>query len=379
MIKLLHTADVHIGAPFKWLGEKGKEQRKQIKKTFSRIIEIAIVEKVDVLLIAGDLFDNNVQTQNEIDFVLSEFKRLEEKGIAVCLIGGTHDYLSANSVLRKCDFANRLRNVFLLDDQRPFTTFDEFSLTVFGQSLDTNKSARNPMENLIRGSLTKFNVGMIHGSAMIPGRYAKDDWPFPHEKIDDMDGVNYLACGHWHSYYQLPTKKVKAAYSGSPELIATDQIESGNVLLVMISDEGTTEVYPKKVGARKVIRVELDAGKAFGNKFIEAEISKLQDPNLILEISIKGLTSLENKKSISIDDIGDKFENGFFKLIIRDNSHINIEEVNLNNYQENVTIGKFVRMMQKKIADTKDEEERKIAEDALQYGIALLEGRVILE
>ncbi len=61
MIRLLHTADVHLGAKFLSLGDKGAAQREQIRASFKKLISLAIAEDVDVVLIAGDLFDANQQ------------------------------------------------------------------------------------------------------------------------------------------------------------------------------------------------------------------------------------------------------------------------------------------------------------------------------
>ena len=378
MIKLLHTADIHIGSPFKWLGEKGKEQRRQIKRTFSKVVDLAIEEKIDVFLIAGDLFDSNLLSQNEIDYIVSEFRKLQEKRIPACLIGGTHDCLGINSILRRCRFKESLSNVFLLDDETPFKAFEHLGVTIHGKSLDTNKSSKNPLQELGKTDRSRFNVGMIHGSAKIEGKYAQDDWPFPIEMIDKLEGFNYLACGHWHTYYELPTKVIKAAYSGSPEIIAVDQADSGNILIIEISDDGKTKIMPRRVGVKKHNKIELDAEDIFKNDKLKNEIEKHADPNVILEILIKGLVDLGQKRENIVESMNDEYAERLFKLIIRDESHLKISDIKLSDYQENTTIGKFVRSMHEQIALAQNDEEKKVAEDALQYGVALLEGREVL-
>ncbi len=41
MIKLLHTADIHLDCAFRFLGERGQAHRQQIQATFDRIIDLA--------------------------------------------------------------------------------------------------------------------------------------------------------------------------------------------------------------------------------------------------------------------------------------------------------------------------------------------------
>ena len=66
MLRLLHTADVHLGARHADLGEQAAAQRERQFAAFQASIELAIAEKVDVVLIAGDLFDSNTQPRRLI-------------------------------------------------------------------------------------------------------------------------------------------------------------------------------------------------------------------------------------------------------------------------------------------------------------------------
>ena len=95
-MKFLHTSDVHIGAKFEMLGDKAREHREQLKKTFSKIVEVAIEEKVNLFLIAGDLFDSNNPSPKNIKFVQEKFSKLTAEKIKICLIPGNHDYELAN-------------------------------------------------------------------------------------------------------------------------------------------------------------------------------------------------------------------------------------------------------------------------------------------
>ena len=88
MPKLIHAADVHLGAKFLSFGEKANQQREQLKKTFENIINKAVEEKADFLLIAGDLFDANRVHQSLVDFVKTQFKKLKENDIQAVIIPG---------------------------------------------------------------------------------------------------------------------------------------------------------------------------------------------------------------------------------------------------------------------------------------------------
>ena len=107
MLKILHTADIHLGAKFSGLGNKGASQREQLRTTFKNVIATAIDERVGVVLIAGDLFDSNQQPQRNVDLVIEQFNLLGSKSIPVCLIPGTHDSFDSSSIYRKVDFEKK--------------------------------------------------------------------------------------------------------------------------------------------------------------------------------------------------------------------------------------------------------------------------------
>ena len=93
MLRIIHTADVHLGARHDDLGEQAAAQRERQFAAFKAAIDLALAEKVDLFLIAGDLFDSNVQPRRSVERVAAELKRLAEARIRSVIIPGTHDVL----------------------------------------------------------------------------------------------------------------------------------------------------------------------------------------------------------------------------------------------------------------------------------------------
>ena len=81
MPRLLHLADVHLGARHHDLGEAAATQRERQFDAFRRAIDLALAEKVDVVLVAGDLFDSNQQPRRSVERAAAEFGRLAAAGI----------------------------------------------------------------------------------------------------------------------------------------------------------------------------------------------------------------------------------------------------------------------------------------------------------
>ena len=76
MLRILHTADVHLGARHTDLGERATAQRERQFAAFARTIELALAEKVDLFLVAGDLFDSNVQPRRSVERVAADVRDL---------------------------------------------------------------------------------------------------------------------------------------------------------------------------------------------------------------------------------------------------------------------------------------------------------------
>ena len=105
MLRIIHTADVHLGARHDDLGEQAAAQRERQFAAFKATIDLALTEKVDLFLIAGDLFDSNVQPRRSVERVAAELKRLAEARIRTVIIPGTHDCYDRASIYRAYDLA----------------------------------------------------------------------------------------------------------------------------------------------------------------------------------------------------------------------------------------------------------------------------------
>src|ERR687892_49370 len=103
MLRLLHTADVHLGARHADLGDRAATQRERQFAAFVATIDLALGEKVDLLLIAGDLFDSNVQPKRSVERAAAQLERLAAAKIRTVIVPGTHDSYDRASIYRAND------------------------------------------------------------------------------------------------------------------------------------------------------------------------------------------------------------------------------------------------------------------------------------
>ena len=92
MFKFLHVGDVHLDTSFLCRSATLREQlREALRTSFERAVDCAIAEEVDALLIAGDLFDSDRLSYRTEAFLVDQFRRLDQRGIATIYATGNHD------------------------------------------------------------------------------------------------------------------------------------------------------------------------------------------------------------------------------------------------------------------------------------------------
>ncbi len=79
MPRLLQMADVHLGARHHDLGPTAAAQRERQFAAFQRAIELAIAEKVDLVLVCGDLFDSNSQPRRSVERAAAELGKARQR------------------------------------------------------------------------------------------------------------------------------------------------------------------------------------------------------------------------------------------------------------------------------------------------------------
>lgn len=371
MIKLLHTADLHLGIRFLGFGEKGKELRRAVQEVLKRIVDLALRENVELVLMAGDLFDSNTVSKKLVDYAISELKRLGD--IPVCILPGTHDSYDRSSVYRRVEFQD-VSNIHVLTDETISIIFPELDLTIYGRANLANTGSESPISGLIKSDATKYHVAMAHGEIAIEGKYAGDYYPIELKDIAESK-MDYIALGHWHRLMDFSQGDVKAFYCGVPETLSFDEREdSGCVLLVELEDS-VVNVKKERVGKYVWKTLNLDVEDYDSEDELIREIGRSSDTDVLLRVNIGGVQRLE----IDFDEehIAGELEDKFFHVEMRwDDLKIVPDSLSLDAYPETTVPGQFLRLMLKRIEES-DETEKPVLQEALHLGFALLKGKEV--
>ena len=196
-MRFIHCADIHLDSPLRGLeryeGAPVEEVRGATRRAFENMVQCALREKVDFVVIAGDLYDGDWPDFNTGLFFAKAMAELGESGIAVYVIRGNHD--AASKLTRSLPLP---KNVHLFPDKAPgMQTDDNLGLAVHGQSFATAAVLDDLAVNSSQALPGYFNLGVLHTS--LTGRPGHDNYAPTTELVLKSKGYDYWALGHVHA------------------------------------------------------------------------------------------------------------------------------------------------------------------------------------
>jgi exonuclease SbcD len=389
MLRIIHTADVHLGARHDDLGEQASAQRERQFAAFVATIDLAIAEKVDLVLVAGDLFDSNVQPRRSVERVAAQLKRLVAAKIRTVILPGTHDAYDRSSIYRAYDLKSLAGStpdddwVTVLTSARRGIHIGACDVVVHGPVFPTKKAPHSPMQDIDvagqKGRAT-WHVGIVHGAIAIPGKTDRDDVVITTDEIG-ASGLDYLALGHWHSMQQAKAGGVTYAYAGAPEPVAIDQDRAGKVLLVELQETGTgrsVTVTERPVGKTRFEKLDLDAAGVTTQAALIESLVRKGDPDLVLDVRIVGVRP--DELDLQPDEIESTLAPSFLQVRVRDVSLPALTEGALPSSE--TIAGAFIRDLEARIAELEatpsDDGVGDPAAEAAELRDALRLGRLLL-
>ncbi len=386
MLRIIHTADVHLGARHDDLGEQASAQRERQFAAFKATIDLAIAEKVDLVLIAGDLFDSNVQPRRSVERVAGELARLVAARIRTVIVPGTHDCYDHASIYRAYDLKTMAGSsdtddlITVLTPGRGRIDLATIGAVVHGPVFATKRAPNSPLRDLdLSGAPAgAWHIGLVHGSIAIPGKTDRDDVVFTTDEIA-ASKLDYLALGHWHSVQQGRAGSTTHAYAGAPEPVALDQDRAGKALLVTLDDVGakrTVTVEERAVGRTTFQRESIDAATIASQPAFIESLTRLADPDRVLDVRVVGVRP--DELDLDIDEIEAALAPAFLKVRVRDTSKPALSEGDIPS--PDTVVGAFIRDVQAKVTELEaagSTDEAAEWRDVLRLGRLLLAGHEV--
>lgn len=262
MFKFIHAADLHIDSPLRGLdryeGAPVEAIRGATRQAFSKLVQLAIDERVSFVVLAGDIYDGDWPDYNTGLFFVKEVRRLEKADIPVVLIRGNHDAES-----RITSKLSHPANVHELPVDRPDTiTFENLRVKLHGQGYAHRAETRNLALDYLAPVPGYYNIGVLHTS--IDGREGHEPYcPCTAEQLI-AHGYHYWALGHVHKRESVKGED-RIRFPGNIQGRHIRETGPKGCLLVTVDAGRTTEIEfrPLDVFRWAAIEVEIKADCSF--------------------------------------------------------------------------------------------------------------------
>jgi DNA repair exonuclease SbcCD nuclease subunit len=244
MIKFIHTADIHLDSPLRGLesyeGAPVDSIRGATRQAFKNLVEFAISEEVNFILIAGDLYDGDWKDYNTGLFFASQMSKLREADIRVFIVSGNHD--AASQISRQLRMPD---NVRIFSPKKPETIIiDELDIAIHGQSF-AKQAITEDISAAYPDAITgHFNIGLLHTSTT--GREGHEAYaPCTIEGLISK-GYDYWALGHVHKR-EILHEDPWIIFSGCIQGRHIREIGEKGCTLVSVDDRHIIEVEHKEI------------------------------------------------------------------------------------------------------------------------------------
>jgi len=307
-MKFIHTADIHLDSPMLGLerydGAPIEQLRQATRQSFDNLINKAIEEEVNFLVIAGDLYDGDWPDFSTGLYFTSRMNKLAESNIQVIMVSGNHDAQSRITKSLKLP-----PNVTKLSHNNPESrVFENHNVIFHGQSFATQSVSKNIAINYPEKKSGYINIGILHTS--LDGREGHDSYaPCKKEDLLKKD-YDYWALGHVHRYEVVES---------DPPIIFPGNIQGRNFretgkkgcVLVSFENDNKPEIARLETDVARWMKISVDLnGSNDINDALEMvedklnkEIDSMDSHLILLRIYLEGTCQARQKWILDFNPI----------------------------------------------------------------------------
>uniref|UniRef100_A0A974AIF0 DNA repair exonuclease n=1 Tax=Bradyrhizobium quebecense TaxID=2748629 RepID=A0A974AIF0_9BRAD len=257
--RFVHAADIHLDSPLLSLALRNPDLADLIgnatRRAFVRIIDLCLEERVDALMLAGDLYDGDQTSMKTARFLAEQIRRLHQAGIQVFVIRGNHDALSR--ITKELIFPGSVK-VFGGRAEAVAVGRDagDFSVAIHGLSFAQPHAPESLIAKYKPVVAGAVNIGIMHTS--LAGAPGHD--PYAPCSIADLHatGFQYWALGHVHKR-SIVQGACAIVMPGMPQGRDINEAGAKSVTLVTIRDDRSIHIEERATSIAQFERVSVDA------------------------------------------------------------------------------------------------------------------------
>lgn len=373
--RLLHIADLHLDRAFAGMGCHGElaiRRRLGLREALRRAGETALDRSCAAVTIGGDLYEHDRAGASTAAFLVETFASWQP--IQVLLAPGNHDALQTRSIYSRADWPANV-HLFSASELRPFALLD--GLTVWGLAHLEPAWQGDPLDCPDVGGDGGVHIALFHGAELGSRPEGKSlHGPFRGADVRTR-GFAAALCGHYHR------RRIDTAsgvlYPGSPEPLTFDEAEPRGPVIVTVAGDGSVSSEPLDDNRWQARSSTADVSGARGlSDIVDAACAAatvacagLDQDRTLLRIDLCG----EIDPSVPADaftvETAVRDRCGAAGVRVRDltNPATSIAAIST----EATVRGAFARAVAE-AAQSADQAQRRILDDALRYGLQALSG-----
>ena len=356
-MRFVHIADIHLGMGFEKASfgpRKGKERRREIKDTFYRVLEYCEAEQIDLLLVAGDLFEDELISLSDLKDI--NFKCSTLSKTKVLISAGNHDPLKGSAspykMVEWCDqvylYGNDMASIFL----------KEINTEVWSFSWDRRHIPPLDTDSLPPMDSSRHQILMLHGDV-----YQENDYHYIDPKKVTSLGYDYIALGHIHKWDFVRDNMV---YPGSLEPLDFAETGSHGFVEGRLKDH-CLEASFVPFSLREFHRVDVTVdGTMVFEEMWEAAKKAMQNMPEKDYYRITFVGDVAPGVALDLGIIQERLEESYHYVEVRDKTVLDLDIEQMARDYEGTLIGAYINALSHKGS------EDIIAAEALKRGLRIL-------
>jgi DNA repair exonuclease SbcCD nuclease subunit len=294
--RFIHAADIHLDSPMRSLALRDLDLAELIgnatRRAFVALIDLCLSERVDALLLAGDLHDGDQTSMKTARFLAEQMRRLHEAGIRVFIIRGNHDALS--KITKELTFPD---SVTVFGSRAEVVEIEGAPIAIHGLSFAKPQAPESLLPQFKAPVEGMVNIGLMHTS--LAGAPGHD--PYAPCTIGDLraSGFRYWALGHIHKR-SVVEGDCPIVMPGMPQGRDINEAGPKSVTLVTIEDDKSIRIEEHLTSIAQFERVAVNiSGIADWPELVDALAAAMQNaradaisPHLVARLRLSGATPL---------------------------------------------------------------------------------------
>lgn len=366
-IKILHTADIHFDTPFSGMTPRqALKSKEELKLVFEKITQLSLDKQVDIILIAGDIFDNLSVNKSTLHFIKTCLQKIND--IRVFISPGNHDPFNEKSFYSIVEWPD---NVYIFKGKMEKVLLEDLNTVVWGAAFNTVHVNRSLLKEVKREEGYN-NIMVLHGEISI----AKDGNDYNPIMEDDIvkSNMDYIALGHRHKFSEIKKAgNTYYSYSGCPQGRGFDEIDDKGIVLLELKDRYIESQFIR-TSIRNYYEKEISIEGCFGYNEVKTriidDILSYDRKNNFYKIVLKGQISEEF--TINEDVLEELLKNEFYFIKIIDKSEIKLD---INELIKGYSLKSiFAKKIYERLQKAESEEEKEVITLALKIGLQSISG-----